>query len=469
MQSTPVIAVFDIGKTNKKLFLFDASYRIVYEESACFAETIDEDGDACEDLDRLQDFVFVSLKKVFEMKAFELKALNFSAYGASFVHLDEAGRPVCPLYNYLKKYPEDLLRQFYDAYGGMDSFAVATASPVMGFLNSGMQLFWLKYRKPQVFKKIHSSLHLPQYLSFLVSGNLFSELTSIGCHTNLWDYTKSRYHDWVAREGILPNLAPLVPSTLVVYSSERNSNYRVGVGLHDSSASLIPYQATFSEPFVLISTGTWCVSLNPFNHAPLTYSRLQQDCLCFLSYEGKSVMASRLFAGNEHDQQVKKLAMHFGKLPDYYKTVSVDPSLLQQLERRFPGSREQTVVPLQQSAFTQRSVFLFGSYEEAYHQLMQDIVLQQAAATRLVLEGSDVRRIYVDGGFAANELFMHLLATAFPEMEVFAASMAQASAMGAALAIHDCWNNNALPGDLLQLKAYSAAKTQPAGKTMMRE
>jgi hypothetical protein len=50
---------------------------------------------------------------------------------------------------------------------------------------------------------------------------------------------------------------------------------------------------------------------------------------------------------------------------------------------------------------------------------------------------------------------MNLLAKAFPELEVFAASMAQATAVGAAIAIHRNWNNKTLPADIIELKYYS--------------
>ncbi|HUP12703.1 MAG TPA: FGGY family carbohydrate kinase, partial [Niastella sp.] len=258
MQATPVIAVFDVGKTNKKLFLFDQDYKIVHEESTCLAEVTDEDGDPCESLENLQSFVFSSLQRVFQNKEVNVRAVNFSTFGASFVHLDANGKPVTPLYNYLKTYPKDLLQQFYDRYGGAQIFSVTTASPVLGHLNSGMQLYWLKYSKQHVFKSIDRSLHLPQYLSFLLSGSTYSELTSIGCHTNLWNFSKQAYHDWVYKEGIIEKLAPIVPSRYAVPVAVRNGNYNVGVGLHDSSAALIPYLSSFQEPFVLISTGTWC-------------------------------------------------------------------------------------------------------------------------------------------------------------------------------------------------------------------
>ena len=109
----PVIAIFDVGKTNKKLFLIDENYQIVYERSARFVETVDEDGEPCENLESLKSSVYDSLHQVLQMKEFDIKAVNFSTYGASFVYLDENGVPLTPLYNYLKDYPEGLKQEFY--------------------------------------------------------------------------------------------------------------------------------------------------------------------------------------------------------------------------------------------------------------------------------------------------------------------------------------------------------------------
>ena len=106
--------------------------------------------------------------------------------------------------------------------------------------------------------------------------------------------------------------------------------------------------------------------------------------------------------------------------------------------------------------FEKRNLDDFANDEEAYHQLMLDIAAQQYASTQLVLKGTEVKRIFVDGGFSKNAIYMHLLAAAFPGIEVFAASMAQATAMGAALSIHESWNPKPLPNDIIQLKYFSA-------------
>jgi sugar (pentulose or hexulose) kinase len=90
----PVVAVFDVGKTNKKLFLFDEHYRVVFERSARFIETVDEDGEPCENLESLRLSVFESLKEIFSHPLFDVKAINFASYGASLVYINEEGEPI---------------------------------------------------------------------------------------------------------------------------------------------------------------------------------------------------------------------------------------------------------------------------------------------------------------------------------------------------------------------------------------
>jgi sugar (pentulose or hexulose) kinase len=457
--SQPVIAIIDVGKTNKKLFLFDQNYKIVYEKSARFTETLDEDGDACENLESLRLSVFDSLHDVFRQKEFDVKAINFSTYGASFVYIGEDGRAVAPLYNYLKPYPEELKKKFYDEYGGEEDFSYRTASPVLGNLNSGMQLYRIKYQKPELFNKIKYALHLPQYMSYLISGKVCADITSIGCHTNMWDFQKDDYHEWVYKEGIIDKLPPIISSDEIMPSAFPGNSYGVGIGLHDSSAALIPYQVNFHEPFVLISTGTWCISLNPFNQTPLTLEELKHDCLCYMHYQGRPVKASRLFAGNEHEEQVKRIADHFNINPLRYRTIEYDPELLAKLHKKItPITVTDSKKLINESLFGKRELSEFATDEEAYHQLIADIVTQQYASTQFVLKGTSAKRIFVDGGFSKNTIYMNLLAAAFPQMEVFAASMAQATAVGTALAIHRKWNEKALPNDIIELKYYSVTQ-----------
>jgi sugar (pentulose or hexulose) kinase len=441
-----VIAIFDIGKTNKKLLLLDEDYTVIFEKSARLAESKDEDGFPCENVQALIDFMHESLDEVMRYKYYKVVALNFSAYGASFVYIDNEGKIICPLYNYLKPYSKELRKKFYDCYDGEIIFPALTASPILGNLNSGMQLYRLKYEKPQTFNKIASALHLPQFLSYVFTNRAVSEITSVGCHTNLWNFAKNNYHSWVSHEDIEAKLPPFASADEIVNVSYEGQAIKVGTGLHDSSAALIPYLVSFSEPFVLLSTGTWCISMNPFDKTPLTPEELAQDALCYLTYNGTPVKASRLFVGPMFEQQLKRIATFFKRSVSHYHKLTLNPVWLPSIEKR----KEQ-----KQIEFSAMDLADFSSGDEAYHQLMYDITLSQSRALNLILKNSNVNTFFVDGGFSTNTLYMNMLAMLYPTVKLYAASMPQGSSLGAALVIHQSWNSKPVPSNLINLKCYS--------------
>ncbi|MFM7222523.1 MAG: FGGY-family carbohydrate kinase, partial [Bacteroidota bacterium] len=166
-----------------------------------------------------------------------------------------------------------------------------------------------------------------------------------------------------------------------------------GTGLHDSSAALIPHLLWEQEPFLLLSTGTWCIVLNPFNHAPLTKDQLQKDCLCYLQYTGVPVKASRFFGGHIHEQGITALS-------------------------------DRLSIPKNEV------------YErEEYRQLMQQLIDDQVKCIAHIEAESPLSTIIVDGGFSTNSLFMKLLSEAFPAKKIKASAIHQGTALGAAMVL----------------------------------
>ncbi len=423
---TPVIAVFDIGKTNKKVFLWSTTFEIVFEKQQTFDEIVDEDGFACEDLGALQQWIVSTFAELCQLPEFEIIGLNFSAYGASIVYVDRVGEPLAPLYNYLKPVSKSFP---YTEYGGEDEFARKTASPILGNLNSGLQVYESTFRSfwPEVFKAVH----FPNYLASLFTGRLVSEITSIGCHTALWDFDLGQYHPWVAT--IQDQLAPISTEAFLPIDG---INY--GLGLHDSSAALVPYLRSISDEFVLLSTGTWCIAMHPFNESPLSAEELAEDVLCYLQPNGKPVKASRLFGGHFHEEQVARMEAHFG---GSYHDLTFS-------ERVFSlSSRSSSVF---ECAFASCDLHDFPDLASAYDQFMVDLVGQQLHSLNLLLKDAPVKQLLVDGGFSKNEWYMCLLAHALPEVEVYAAEVAQASALGAALMVYE----GETPKNLIQLKRF---------------
>ena len=201
MSKQAVTLIFDIGKTTKKVLVFDQDFHAIEEHTDTFAEINDEDGFPSENLHALTEWVNAKLDHFLNHREFSVTHINFSAYGASMVHLGDDGSPLA-FYNYLKPLPENCKNEFFSNYNSKGDLLTRTASPYLGLLNSGLQLYWLKHLRPELFSRIVTSLHFPQYFTYLLTKKKFSDITSIGCHTMLWDFEKNDYHEWVYKEQV---------------------------------------------------------------------------------------------------------------------------------------------------------------------------------------------------------------------------------------------------------------------------
>ena len=430
-----VIAIYDIGKTNKKIILFNEDFKIVSEIEEKFAEVLDDDGFVCDDIEHIEKWIKESLRLLVHSDKYELKAVNFTTYGATLVYLDENGKRLTPVYNYLKSMDDKIPERVYKRYGGRDEFCRRTASPALGMLNSGLQPLWLRTTKPEVFDKVKHILHFPQYLSYTLTGKIYSEHTSIGCHTALWDFDNMNYHPWIKAQGLkLPDPVPVETLNEIIIDGKK---LLVGTGIHDSSASLAPYFSGSGGKFLLISTGTWCINMNPFNTEKLTAGQLDKDCLCYMSITGQPVKSSRLFLGHFHETALIQICDHFRKPGNYYKKVKANKQLSGLIKSKFTGKKVffQTG-PYSRSLRENIDMYEFSTFEEAYSQLMNELGDLTVEAINLVLPADDeTENIYITGGFSNNALFQQIISEAYRSKFVYTSEIANGSALGAALVV----------------------------------
>ncbi len=444
-----VIAIFDLGRTNKKFILFDRNYHIVEERTTVIPDVKDEDGCDCEDLSAILLWIEKQLQTTLAEGKFTIEGINFSSHGASLVHLDKEGQPVTPLYDYMKPLEQEFLEEFYGLFGGKEHFPLSTGSPVLGMLNSGIQLYWLKKNRPEAFKRIVTSLHLPQYANYFFSHRIHADYSSIGCHTGLWDFEKRAYHSWLEKE----DLRHLVPkgeaSEVFDWVDFGKKKIPVGIGMHDSSAALLPFVKMTKEPFLLLSTGTWNITLNPYFEGALNGDKFEKDCLFFLLDKGQKVAASRLFLGKEYDFQVRRLETYFDKKKGADQEIPLDQRMIERLIENqsekitFYPEKMLGTGPFPHLKGKQPQLSWFDSFEEAYLKLMLDLTLLQKKSIEMVC--GNIRRVYISGGFVKNKVFMELLQAFLPDWEIGIAENKRASALGAAIALHEVWQDEPLP------------------------
>jgi len=435
---TDCIAIIDIGKTNKKILLFDASYNVIYRKSIRFQELVDDDGFPCDDIDAIEKWIFSEIKSVQEQGIYNIKAINFSTHGATVVYLDKNGERVAPVYNYLKTLEDDDFKSLYDKCGGVDHFSRQTASPAYGMLNSGMQMYWLKHKKPQYWKKVAHILHYPQYLSYLFTKKATADFTSIGAHTALWNFDQMNYHSWINNEGItLPTPEDGSKATIVDVNGQQIA---VGMGLHDSSASIVPLIRKSKNEFVLLSTGTWIICMNPFSKEKLTLEQLQKNCLCFMTPSKQQVKSSMRFLGHAHELYAEALSAHFGVDIDTHMTLELDKGLIQ---KTIESQRIVLLPEVVDGTFKvdTKTLTSFVAYQDAYCQLMFEISAKVVNGVQLILdEKSTIKHLYLSGGFNSNSWFVYFIQQLMPNFTLELSDIKNESALGAALLMNSCFD-----------------------------
>jgi sugar (pentulose or hexulose) kinase len=326
------------------------------------------------------------------------------------VFIDKSHQKLTPLYNYLKPAALATLDAFFDLFGNADAFAYETSSPALGMLNTGFQIFRLKKELPDIFSRVKYAVHLPQYLSSFVSKNVFSDMTSIGCHTGMWDFRKKSYHPWLSKEGILELLPHIAASATGGYLG----GIEIGVGLHDSSSALLPFLHMSKEPFIFLSTGTWAITFNAFEHSPLTRDDLANDVLVYMLPNGQPVKASRCLLGKVHDERSDKIISYFGMKTGFYNSAGWDETIYQRI-------------------VTDNAVSGWEHCDngfEAYYVMMDELIRQYMIAFERV-NSKKINTVYVDGGFARNPVFMTMLRRRLVDKNLVNFSIPESTAIGA--------------------------------------
>lgn len=429
-----VIAVFDIGKTNKKLFLFDKTFTVVLKNSVRFEETVDDDNYPCDDIELIENWIKTQIQTIQKQGVFKIKAINFSTHGATLVYLDKNGKRITPLYNYLKPLDHVDFSSFYDNFGGVDDFSRKTASPAYGMLNSGLQMYWLKYYKPQYWKQIAYILHYPQYLSYLFSGQISADFTSVGAHTATWDFDTKQYHSWLKEENIsLPE--PKTGKDAII-SIVNGQKIAVGSGLHDSSSSIIPLLENNigkDDEFVLLSTGTWIICMNPFSKESLTQFQLKNNCLCFMTPEKQQIKSSMQFLGRTHELNALELSKYFDVEKNHYLELTLDIKLCEEIVSKSDDAFFPEEI-LDNFIGDLSKLSDFSSYKKAYYQLIFEISKKVHEGIQLILDKAhNLRDVYISGGFNKNGIFVEYLRLMMPEQRIQFPEGKNASALGAAL------------------------------------
>jgi sugar (pentulose or hexulose) kinase len=253
------IAVFDIGKTNVKLSLVEAG--VICHTLAAPNKALP--GPPYPHYDDAALWTFLKQGLTSLARSTHVTDIVVVAHGAACVLLDAEGGLALPILDY----EAPIADPDYDRIAS--PFSETFTPPMANGLVVGKQIHWQATAFPDAFRRVAHIVTYPQYWSFRLSGVLSSEVTSLACHTGLWQPAAGAYSGFVHRmgwEALFPPLrkaseilGPVSPS--VRAETGLPEDCRVRVGIHDSSASFLRHRLSRPLPFAVVSTGTWVVNM----------------------------------------------------------------------------------------------------------------------------------------------------------------------------------------------------------------
>ncbi len=411
-----LIAVYDIGKTNKKFILYNQELQPLHKAST----RIDEktvNGLITDDTPAITAWMKQALENTPHRD--RIAAIAVTTFGATGVLLNGKDEPVIPVVSYNNEIPPETRKSFYREHGAPEELYMCTGTPPYGqLLNFAIQLHWIRETMPDKYQATKTILFLPQYLSYILTGAKTVEVTSAGCHTYLYDIPLKTWSH-VAERLQVPEKTPqgFTEVWKPIGRARWLSHAAVTTGIHDSNASLLPLLVTGPDRnTVLASTGTWCVFMHPGAQFNPRREDVYRDVLYYVDAYSRPVKSARFKGGHEFEHYANLISRIFN-VPT---TSFLDMDAHQETARRILREKKLFITPTLtpgSGQFPSSKPRIIGQHlftqdlKTAYHALNISIAAQTYYALKAMLGKPANIRLVVAGGFTRNPVYLKTLAT----------------------------------------------------------
>jgi L-fuculokinase len=418
------VAVFDVGKTNIKLVVFDRAGAVLAERSAPNVP-LAPDGQwpyLRLDTEDAWSFLMGALKELGARSTIE--AISTTTHGCAGVLMRSDGPALPPLdYEFGGFASVDAA---YDA--ARPSYEESRSPHLPRGLNLGRHIFYYERHFPDQFKRATAFLTYAQYFGWRLGGAMASEVTSLGAHTDLWRPNEGDLSSMVDTLGwrrLFPprrkawdTLGTLKPE--VAAATGLSPNVRIICGAHDSNAALVPHLLSRREPFTVVSTGTWVIIMAVGGKGQLDPNA---DMLANVDVRGEPVPTARFMGGREY-------AVLAGDAPADADEADVG-AIVASGVLALPAFSDQG------GPFASRKGFVEGHPPATPKSRAALATLYSALMTAHMLRRLEAPGdLIVEGGFTRSPAFAAVLARLMPCRRVVIAPMSAGADAGAAMLAH---------------------------------
>lgn len=426
------VVVLDVGKTLAKLTLWNPKGTLV-ERRTRLNDCVRAPSYAALDIDGIETWLQVVLSEFATIAP--VGTIVPVAHGAAMAIVDKNG-PVVPPIDYEDAMPT-YLRLAYD--NDRDPFSLTGSPTLPGGLNLGAQLFRLEQEFSELWNSGGQIVTWPQYWARCLTGVAATEVTSLGCHTDLWQPFAAQPSRMAVRRGWSEHFAPLRAASEKLGTISQDWQRRTGLpadcgvlcGLHDSNAALLAARAhpeIAQADLTVLSTGTWFIAMrSPAEEADINVARLDEarDCLVNVDVRGRPVPSARFMGGRE----AELLATSEGKFIDVAseadRLLKITPRLVSEGRMAVPSFSGGT------GPFPDNPGHWLGEpHDELERRAACGLYLALMADVSLDLIGS-CDCLVIEGRFAADPVFTAALASLRPQQKIYLLHAQNAVAYGA--------------------------------------
>ena len=298
--------VFDVGKENAKILLFNKKLKIIKILKIKYPLLELRKNFYFKDINFL---IFWFKKKLHSInKDYKIDSIITATHGAAFGLVGENNKSLFGIMDYENDY-SSINNQFNDV---LPKYKYTFSPNSEKGLSIGKQLLYLKLKEKKIFNKVENILTLPQYISWVFSKKLSSEISYLGNHTHLWNFRTNKFSSLIKKlkiENKFPKIKKAGSLLGHYILDERLIKQKIKIynGLHDSDAAYSLFLKSSIKRFSLVSSGTHFVIMN--SHTSTKSLVENYDMYAGLDIFGKKVPTIRFMGGREFEFLNKELKL----------------------------------------------------------------------------------------------------------------------------------------------------------------
>jgi len=404
------ILVIDVGTSSMRGVLFTHKGELLAEKQVFYHVTYKENSWAEQEPSDWENALYGIVKESTEMaqeQNWDIDAITITSQRSSVIPVDDSIRPLCNAIMWQDKRTNEICERLSSQNEKIFSLCGSRVNPVF----SASKMTWVRENQPEVYKKTYKFLVIPDYLIYLMTGNLCTDYTYgsrsllMNIHTHEWD--EELLSLFKVDKDKLCDLVE--PGSICGRTTERFaqlSGCREGIPVitagGDQQCGAIG-QGVVKKGILSVTAGTGGFLITATNEVP---KNLEQDVICnFSSVKGQYVLESNVLTCCSAFDWFRREFYPGCSYEEVNEAASSSPV----------GSNGCFCLPYFQGRGTPdwnnlaKAVFanvnLGTSKEDMLRSLLEGICFEIGNGVDVMRKYLDISEIYVNGGLTNSEVF----------------------------------------------------------------